>query len=102
MRWSRQTTSLDAPVANEDGSVRLVDVLGEEDARYEQVEGGASLAEVLATVPDRDRRALYLRFWEGQSQAEIAAQLGVSQMHVSRLLARVLAQLRTAIAEQPE
>lgn len=102
VRWSRQTTSLDAPVANEEGDVRLVDVLGEEDARYEQVEGGASLAEVLSKVPERDRRALYLRFWEGQSQAEIAAQLGVSQMHVSRLLARVLAQLRTAVAEQAE
>jgi RNA polymerase sigma-B factor len=75
-------------------------VLGEEDGRYEQVEGGASLARVLHTVPARERQLLYLRFWEGRSQAEIAARLGLSQMHVSRLLAKVLAELRVAVAEQ--
>jgi RNA polymerase sigma-B factor len=102
VRWSRQTASLDAPVGGEDGDVHLVDVLGEEDDRYEQVEGGASVARVLGTVPARERQLLYLRFWEGRSQAEIAARLGVSQMHVSRLLAKVLAQLREAVAEQAE
>jgi RNA polymerase sigma-B factor len=102
VRWSRQAASLDAPVGGEDGDVHLIDVLGEEDARYELVEGGASVAGVLATVPARERQLLYLRFWEGRSQAEIAARLGLSQMHVSRLLAKVLVQLREAVAEQAE
>lgn len=100
VRWSRQATSLDAPVGDEDGDVRLVDVLGAEDGGYDLVEGGASVARALAMVPVRERQLLYLRFWEGWSQAQIASRLGISQMHVSRLLARVLAQLRAAVAEQ--
>ena len=100
VRWSRQATSLDAPVGGENGDVHLVDVLGEEDGRYEQIEGGESVARVLGAVPARERQLLYLRFWEGCSQAEIAARLGLSQMHVSRLLAKVLAQLREAVVEQ--
>jgi RNA polymerase sigma-B factor len=100
VRWSRQTAALDAPMAGDEGDIHLVDVLGGEDPRYEQVEAGASLAEAMARLPERDRLVLYLRFWEGQSQAEIAARLGVSQMHVSRLLARLLAQLRAAVTEQ--
>jgi RNA polymerase sigma-B factor len=100
VRWSRQATSLDAPVGDEGGDIRLVDVLGVEEGGYDRVEGGASVARALAMVPARERQLLYLRFWEGWSQAQIASRLGISQMHVSRLLARVLAQLRDAVADQ--
>ena len=63
-------------------------------AALADVELHESLAPALATLPERERRILQLRFYGNQTQSQIAAQLGISQMHVSRLLARTLAQLR--------
>jgi RNA polymerase sigma-B factor len=54
----------------------------------------------LATLPERERMIVHLRFFEGLTQSEIATSLGISQMHVSRLLARSVAQLRAAAQEQ--
>ena len=68
--------------------------VGEEDGRYELVEYEASLAPVLRALPDRDRRVLHLRFVEDLTQAEIAERIGVSQMHVSRIIRRSLERLR--------
>jgi len=53
----------------------------------------------LARLNERDRRILLLRFFQGMTQTEIAAQVGISQMHVSRLLARTLAWLRRRLAD---
>jgi RNA polymerase sigma-B factor len=53
-----------------------------------------SLLPILHTLPERDRRLLHLRFFEERTQSEIGQELGVSQMHVSRLLTKVLARLR--------
>ena len=83
--------SLDAPTA-EDRT--LGDRLGGEDPALADVELHESLGPVLATLAPRERRILQLRFYGNQTQSQIAAQLGISQMHVSRLLARTLAQLR--------
>ena len=58
------------------------------------VEGMESLTPALGKLPDRERRILQLRFYGNLTQSQIAAQLGISQMHVSRLLARTLARLR--------
>jgi RNA polymerase sigma-B factor len=55
---------------------------------------------VVKRLPERERQILYLRFFKGQMQSEIARQLGISQMHVSRLLSRILERLRDA-AETP-
>ena len=60
----------------------------------------ATLAPAFRCLPDRDRRVLYLRFVEQQSQKEIGAQLGVTQMQVSRLLNRILRDLRQLMGEQ--
>jgi RNA polymerase sigma-B factor len=83
--------SLDAPTA-EDRT--LGDRLGGDDPALVDVELHESLGPALATLPERERRILQLRFFGNQTQSQIAAQLGISQMHVSRLLARTLAQLR--------
>jgi RNA polymerase sigma-B factor len=86
------TDSLDAPVG--DGEVTTGETLGGHDERFEQLEVWASIAPAIDRLPERERTILYLRFFEDRSQSQIAEQLGISQMHVSRLLAKVLAQLR--------
>jgi RNA polymerase sigma-B factor len=86
------TTSLDAPIDEDDAA--SVDRLGEEDGTLELLEGWSSVAPLLRQLPRRERRILYLRFFKGLTQAQIAEDLGISQMHVSRLLAQTLRQLR--------
>jgi RNA polymerase sigma-B factor len=87
--------SLDAPVGSDgDDAYTISDVLGGEDKHYELLTDCASLLPILHTLPERDRRLLHLRFFEERTQSEIGHELGVSQMHVSRLLTKVLAQLR--------
>ena len=81
----------------EDGAT-YAERVGEEDGRFELVEYEASLAPVLRALPERDRLVLHLRFVEDLTQAEIAERIGVSQMHVSRIIRRSLERLR-AVAE---
>src|SRR3954470_24393522 len=69
--------------------------IGEVDERFELVEYGATIAPTLQALPARDRIVLHLRFVEDLTQAEIAERVGVSQMHVSRLIRRALERLRT-------
>ena len=70
---------------------------GEEDETLELLEYRASLVPLLDQLPLRERRMLYLRFFKGMTQSEIADKLGISQMHVSRLLAKTLATLREGL-----
>ena len=94
-------TSLDAPIDSDDGgATTFADQLGGEDDQLENLEYRASLAPEMEKLPERERRILYLRFFKGMTQSEIAARLGISQMHVSRLLNRTLMRLRDALAEQ--
>jgi RNA polymerase sigma-B factor len=91
-------TSLDAPIdMQEAGSTSFADQLGGEDEHLENLEYRASLAPEMAKLPERERRILYLRFFKGMTQSEIAERLGISQMHVSRLLNRTLIRLREAL-----
>lgn len=91
-------TSLDAPIDSDDGSsTSFADQLGGEDEQLENLEYRASLAPEMAKLPERERRILYLRFFKGMTQSEIADRLGISQMHVSRLLTRTLLRLREAL-----
>jgi RNA polymerase sigma-B factor len=96
------TTSLDAQVAGDegDGSATLADRLGTEDLDLEAVEHRESLRPLLAALPSRERRILALRFFHGMTQSQIAEEVGVSQMHVSRLLAKSLATLRAGLADE--
>lgn len=91
-----RSASLDAPDMN---SQTMADSLGTEDVRYAHVEDRSVLAGALETLPERDQVIIRLRFIEGLTQSEIANRLGVSQMHISRLLAASLAQLRASLAD---
>jgi RNA polymerase sigma-B factor len=89
--------SLDAPT-DEEGATSL-QKLGAEDPTFELLESWTSVAPALQQLPARERRILYLRFFRGLTQTQIAEELGISQMHVSRLLSRTLAGLRAAVGE---
>jgi RNA polymerase sigma-B factor len=86
------TLSLDAPVGSEQTTV--ADRLSDDDDPFERIEGWASMGPAIRALPARERRMLYLRFFEEKTQSQIAEEMGISQMHVSRLLARTLRQLR--------
>jgi len=89
--------ALDAPRGDgEDGGATIGDSLGAEDERFELVELGASLAPALRALPERERQILQLRFVEDLTQSEIADRIGISQMHVSRLLRRSIERLSAA------
>ena len=89
-------TSLDAPSPGDDSGESLGAHMGDDDPSMNDAERRAALSPLLGRLPPRERTIIYLRFFEGLTQSEIAAQLGISQMHVSRLLARSLSQLRAA------
>ena len=92
------TQSLDAPSDDEGGS-SSVDRLGTEEQAFELLEGWTSVAPAVKQLPRRERTILYLRFFRGLTQTQIAEELGISQMHVSRLLSRTLSQLRREVAD---
>jgi RNA polymerase sigma-B factor len=90
-----KSASLDAAInSSEDGESALADFIGDEDAALGLVEDFHALAPMIAELDDRERKIIHWRFVEELTQAEIGERLGVSQMHVSRLLSRLLAGLR--------
>ncbi|OEV05666.1 RNA polymerase sigma-B factor [Streptomyces sp. Amel2xB2] len=95
-------SSLDSPALEEDGGEgSLADRLGYEDSALEGVEYRESLKPLLAKLPPRERQIIMLRFFANMTQSQIGEEVGISQMHVSRLLTRTLAQLREGlIAEE--
>lgn len=89
-----QTLSVDEHFAGGDSSQTLADVLGEDDPDLTVVEDHEALRVLLADLPERERTVLLLRFFGNQTQTQIADRIGVSQMHVSRILSGTLAKLR--------
>jgi RNA polymerase sigma-B factor len=89
--------SLDAPTSSDDDVQSLGDRIGEDDPRYDVVESVVTLSPELRAIPHRDREILRLRFMEDLTQREIAERVGLSQMHVSRILRATLDRLREAI-----
>lgn len=95
---SYSTLSIDSyGRGNEDGA-GLADVVGEIDHDLEQIENRELLRQLLATLPQRERAVLMMRFFESMTQTQIAERVGISQMHVSRLLARSLDRIREQLA----
>jgi RNA polymerase sigma-B factor len=88
------TTSLDAPAGDDEDAPMRMDRIGEEDLRLDNLEYFASLAPLIDQLPEREKMILGLRFFRGKTQSQIAEEVGISQMHVSRLLARILDFLR--------
>ena len=92
---SYNTLSIDSGSATGDDDPRsIVDTLGDIDAGIESIEDREVLRPLLNAMPERERTVLVLRFFESMTQTQIAERVGISQMHVSRLLAKSLAHLR--------
>lgn len=96
---SYKMTSLDTPAGDGES---LVTTIGNADAGFDGAEWRAELAPHIRSLPKREQTILYLRFVEDMTQSEIAERIGLSQMHVSRLLRSSLASLRDAYARGPK
>jgi len=90
---SYNTLSIDSGGSGEDVPA-IVDTLGDPDIGLDQIENREALRPLLTALPERERTVLLLRFFESLTQTQIAERVGISQMHVSRLLAKSLARLR--------
>ncbi|MFF7994184.1 RNA polymerase sigma factor SigF [Kitasatospora xanthocidica] len=93
-------SSLDSGSGEEDSDGPLADRLGYEDLALEGVEYRESLKPLLAKLPPRERRIIMLRFFGNLTQSQIGEEIGISQMHVSRLLTRTLTQLREGLISE--
>ncbi|MGW7293004.1 RNA polymerase sigma factor SigF [Streptomyces xiamenensis] len=91
-----RVSSLEAAQERDDGSAGLIERLGYEDPELAGVEHRALVRHLLVQLPEREQRILLLRYYRNLTQSQISAELGVSQMHVSRLLTRSFARLRSA------
>jgi RNA polymerase sigma-B factor len=90
-----QPTSIDSAMTSHHGGDRaLLDTYGEDESGYEHIDQYLTVKPLLAHLPERERAILTMRFFESMTQTQIAQKMGLSQMHVSRILARTLAQLR--------
>jgi RNA polymerase sigma-B factor len=96
---ARRATSLSAPVGDADGTP-LAEQLGSEDAQLERTADRVTMLELVSALPERERELIRLRFEENLSQSEIGERLGVSQMHVSRLLRKTLTELRAQLGDR--
>ncbi len=97
---AHHAVSIDALQRTEDSEgVSIVDRLGETDPGFDTVEYGVAIKDVLGDLSERDRTVLHLRFVEDLTQTQIADRIGVSQMHVSRILRSTLQQLRSQVVE---
>ena len=94
--------SLDATSTTGDGDepAPLRDRIGSEDLAFDTVEYGEAIGPVLKEISERDRTVLHLRFVEDMTQSEIAERVGVSQMHVSRILRATIEKLRQRIPDE--
>jgi len=89
-----QSSSLDAPLSDDDGTASLGEFLGSDDPQLEQVLDMEAVWTHLAGLPEREQHLILMRFYGNMTQAEIGRHLGISQMHVSRLLTESLGYLR--------
>lgn len=92
-----QAASLDRPVSD-DSATTVVDMIGRRDAAMERAAGWADIEPLIADLDERGQAILYMRFFEGRSQKDIADRIGVSQVHVSRLIRQALGSIRAAVS----
>jgi RNA polymerase sigma-B factor len=96
------TYSLDAPLSDRDDPALLADLMGDDDPGVAHMIDMEALNAHWGELPEREQRILVLRFYGNLTQTEIGARLGISQMHVSRLMARALAHLKSRLLDAPE
>jgi len=94
------TLSLDATTDSSDSALSMLDTIGADDLALEHVENRESIKPLLDELHPREKHILTLRFFRGMTQSQIATEIGISQMHVSRLLNKTLAQLRDRLSEE--
>ncbi|MBO0839879.1 MAG: RNA polymerase sigma factor SigF [Sciscionella sp.] len=92
------TTSLSEPAPDAGDDIVRADSIGEEDESFDFVEYRESVQPLIERLPERNRQILYLRFFRDMTQTQIAERIGVSQMHVSRLLAQTMQTLRDKLS----
>ncbi len=97
---SFSTLSLDAEMSTSDDGFSLADTIGTCDEAFDVVIDREAAKEGLRRLPERERAILYMRFFEDMTQSRIAERLGISQMHVSRLISRCCAQVREQALDQ--
>ncbi|WP_251062425.1 MULTISPECIES: SigB/SigF/SigG family RNA polymerase sigma factor [unclassified Streptomyces] len=97
---SFSTLSLDAEMSSSDDGFSLADTIGSCEEAYDVVIDREAAKEGLRRLPERERAILYMRFFEDMTQSRIADHLGISQMHVSRLISRCCARVRDEVLEQ--
>jgi RNA polymerase sigma-B factor len=96
------TLSLDATAdSTGDSALSMLDTLGMDDLALEHIENRESIKPLLDELHPREKQILMLRFFRGMTQSQIASEIGISQMHVSRLLNKTLEQLRVRLTEEP-
>jgi len=98
---ARSIASIEPKTDADNGTGRSIP-LATTDRGFGDIDDQSAIADLLATLPDREREIVELRFFEELSQAEIAERIGISQMHVSRLLRVTLDRLRGRLVEQPD
>jgi RNA polymerase sigma-B factor len=96
------TYSLDAPLSDREDPALLADLIGDDDPGVSHAIDMEAVNAHWDELPEREQRILMLRFYGNLTQTEIGARLGISQMHVSRLMARALAHLRSRLLDVPE
>ncbi len=95
-----RSASIDAPSGGDDSGLGLAGQLGDNDTNLFAAENKMLVASLVETLPKREQLIMRLRFYDGMTQTQIAERLGISQMHVSRLLARSLGQLRNRLEHE--
>ncbi|MFD0925873.1 SigB/SigF/SigG family RNA polymerase sigma factor [Williamsia deligens] len=98
---SYHTTSIDAEYGTDSSTSSIRETMGARDDRLGQIDELVSVRPVLDALPERERRILILRYFDSMSQSQIAREVGISQMHVSRILAATLGRLRAGVADDP-
>ncbi|MEH3156974.1 MAG: SigB/SigF/SigG family RNA polymerase sigma factor [Gordonia paraffinivorans] len=97
---SYHTTSIDAEFGGETTTPSIRETLGSRDERIGQVDELVSVRPALDALPARERRILVLRYFDSMSQSQIAREVGISQMHVSRILSATLDRLRAGVRDR--
>ncbi|MBO0823114.1 MAG: SigB/SigF/SigG family RNA polymerase sigma factor [Actinobacteria bacterium] len=95
-----RAASLDTPITSQDGSATLAELLGGDDPQLEHVLDMQAVWAHWGELPEREQKLLLMRFYGNMTQAEIGQRLGISQMHVSRLLAEALSYLRDRLTDR--
>lgn len=95
--------SLDRPIADESGAPTTADLVGEDDPHLARIDDRLILTPLLERLDPRERKVVFLRYYRGRSQREVGQRIGVTQMQVSRIEAKIMRELREALApEQPD